>query len=547
MLLVAALADALAERYPLSDAHWDAPIYLLRARTYLESDVLMGFRDGAFALHDAVMRGVYPTPYWSFMRLGQTVLLGSVVGVVGTDENSIYVVTWLYRVLLAVGLFFSAMLAHVLVRSVRPGSAEADRVCLGAIVSVALYLLSDVASYMSGNLVSEVPAIALIAVSAWTLLKAWATGSRLYAMVSGCAAFLIYMVRMESVWSYASLLVAMAWLVTRNVPRAATGWQSLAISACTAGLLFAAYSWFFFPLTDPRLALRFSEATAKFAAAANPDLADGTNLRSAQQLIAANGLLWIGSLLGLASLRTDRAFQFGAVWFLASLVPVAVALTHATDTQTRVYTTLTPTLILLSTLGWAQFLAGLGGFRQKEKLRAAVLLAACGMLVIVSQPASYGLLRELLGLWRLHYLRQYLAAMPFERIDYKLPELVAIEKSVSGTGGDVLLVASPRMQAADYIMVVQYLLPRQDVRSNAGPDTRGSRAESAAPPVRVRLSTSPDEDIRFLDALAERSSVLLLAKVDERGWVEAFECCGSAQAIAQTPHYFLWEFRRRPT
>jgi len=43
ILLFAAIVDAVAERYPLSDAHWDAAIYLLRARAFVESDVLGGF------------------------------------------------------------------------------------------------------------------------------------------------------------------------------------------------------------------------------------------------------------------------------------------------------------------------------------------------------------------------------------------------------------------------------------------------------------------------------------------------------------------------
>ena len=137
--------------------------------------------------------------------------------------------------------------------------------------------------------------------------------------------------------------------------------------------------------------------------------------------------------------------------------------------------------------------------------------------------------------------------MPFERIDYKLPELVAIERAVARVGGEVLLIASPRMQAADYVMVVQYLLPRRDSSATAGRDVRSSRDDSAAGPVRVRLSTDPEADIRFLSALPERPSILLLGTVNEREWVKAFECCGSARAIAQTRHYSLWEFRRAPT
>jgi hypothetical protein len=546
ILLIAAIVDALAERHPLSDAHWDAAIYLFRARAFVEGDVLGSFREAAAGIHDAVMRGVYPTPYWSFMRLGQTVLIGAVAGVVGTTEESIHVVTWLFRGLLVIGLLVSAMLAATLARVARNGAPETGWIHTGAILSVALYVLSDVASYMSGNLVSEVPAIALIAVSAWCLVRSWETGSTFLAAMSGCAAFALYVVRMESIWSYASLLVALGWLLAGQGADGRSGWRSLLISACTAGALFAAYSWFFFPLTDPRLAVRFSEATAKFAAAASPQMVEGTNMRSLQQLIAANGLLWVGALLGVGRIRTDRAFQFAAVWFIASLVPVAVALTHATDTQTRVYTILTPTLLVLSTLGWAHFLQAHDGFRWT--VTAAGLALACGLLVGISQPASYGILRDLPGLWRLQYVRQYLAPVPYERIDYVLPELVTMAASIGRLPGETALMASPRMQGADHIMVVQYLMKakRSDRASAAGSNALVTAGQTAGTSVRVHLSVTPEEDVRLLTSQKDGTRVLLLAMSTEGDWARQFECCGRILAISKTPGFTLYEFRRIP-
>jgi hypothetical protein len=553
LLVAAALVDWLSEPHPMSDSHWDASIYLLRAHHYANGDTLGAFRAGALEIHDAVVRGVYPTPYWSFMRVGQTILMGTVVGVTGSTDTSIHVLTWLYRGLLALGLFLAAMASVSLVRVFRQDLPE-SRLYAGALLSLALYLLADIGFYMNGHLMSEVPAIALIAVSAWALVKSLETGSRSFAILSGVAAFALYVVRMESVWAYVALLGAAALTVAggwrpqsqaHGSARASaqeSGWSALAVSAITAAVLFGVYSWFFFPLTDPRLAVHFSEATAKFAMARHAHLADGAFARIAKQMLAANGLLWVGAILGLPLLRTSRAYRFGFAWLLLSLVPAAVALTHATTTQTRVFTTMTPTLVVLSTLGWAEFLSGFA--RGRHRVAAVLLAGTCVLLLLISQPATYSTLRALPGMWRLQYAREFLSPMAYERVDFRLPELVTLERAIARAGSDTLVVASPEMQAADHIMVLQYLYGSRR-RAGGDPERQGAvgRADGADA-LQVRLSTTLEQDEAFLGALPEGRRVLLVAMTRERDWMAQFACCGVLREPLATPNFTLVELAR---
>jgi hypothetical protein len=64
LLIGAAIIDWLVEPYPLSDAHWDASIYLLRAKTFAtdEQRYIQAYRDGAAEIYDTVRRGAVSTP-----------------------------------------------------------------------------------------------------------------------------------------------------------------------------------------------------------------------------------------------------------------------------------------------------------------------------------------------------------------------------------------------------------------------------------------------------------------------------------------------------
>lgn len=534
LLLMASVIDWLSEPYPLSDAHWDCSVYLLRARSFAEGGYLGEVRGGAPAVYDSVMRGVYPTPYWAFMRLGNTILLGTVVALIGPTEHSIHLLTWTYRVLLAAGLFFAAILPFPLVRVLNNCDVERG-LGAGVVLSVALYLCCDVASYMSGNLVSEVPAILFTSLGAWCLVKSFERNSMLLAVISGCCAFLLYVVRMESVWILVAFFLAMGGRLVLKPPSATGTWKALVVGTASAGLLFLAYSWLFFPLTDPRLAVKFSEATAKFAAAEGPQLANDTVSRIIKHAASANGLLWVGALLGLPLIRTNKAYQFAVSWFLIALVPVGIALAQSINTQTRVYTTLTPVLMLLSALGWAHFLSR--PTRVVGNLDVAAILVTCAVLLAISQPASYSLLRKVPGMWRLQYVREYLAPMPFERVDFHLAELSRIADCLRKQQRFSVVVASPGIQAADHIMIIQYLLAPQ----RSGDEPRYTEAHASGPLLQLQLAGAVRDDAQFVRNLAQHSPVLLLGTIEEQDWFKSLSGDNRMLEVMTTHHYLLIE------
>jgi hypothetical protein len=548
LLLLTSLAgfsvvDWLSEGYPLSDAHWDSSIYLYKARAFAEGGFLDAFRDGAFELHEAVLQGVYPTPYWSFVRLGHIALMGTIVAFTGPTLQSISVLTWVYRALLAFGLLLSVLLTVSTIRVLRP-TDSGTRIHVAVAVSLLLYLASSIATYLSGNLVSEVPAIALLSLSAWSLVKAWKDRSPGHAVVSGIAAFMLYVVRMESIWIYLALLAAVAWHLLRSKSRGEFGWTSLMISALTAAALFLVYSWIFFPLTDPRLALAFSEATARYFASLGSDPAGGSPFRISQQLVAGGGLLWVGFALGLPSATTNRAYQLGLLWLLLSLVPVGIATANGVNTQTRMYATFTPVLFLLSALGWSRVISTSSDNRLTS--RTILLLLACSFLVLISHPVSFSILRTLPGMWRLQFVRDYLVPAPHESIDYHLPELVSLESAIAKARQPFVLLASPEMQRADDIMLIQYLYgttcsSEQELCSAMG------RMDARNPlTLRVHLAANLEQDLAFLDSLRVQEKVLLVRKSTERDWSAAFSRCGTVVDILTTAHYSLSELVRSP-
>ena len=404
----------LSEPYPLSHAHWDSAVYLLTAKDYREGGLLPRLRARAPAVHDELMAGGYPREYWLFTRLGHIALLGMAVHIFGTDAASIGAIVGTYRLLFAAGLLV-AMLFSVRVIRVVTEDGSASPVGIGAAISLALYLLSDIAGYMSGNLVSEVPALALLSLSAWTFVVAWERQSWFYAAISGGLGWMLYVARMESVWLYISFLVAFA---VATWPRSKARWSVFMIAAAASLLLFLGYSWAFLPLTDPRL---FAAATTT-----GVKLLGASGGGTVNQIVAANGLLWIGAAVAVPMLRTNKAARLGMAWLVLAMLPIAVAIGANYGTQTRMFTTLTPALLLLSTVGWSHVVARRSQGGSRVLAPALLLLSVAG--VAISQPVTYARLHALPGMWRLQPVHEFLASKRFERIDYHLPELLELRR-----------------------------------------------------------------------------------------------------------------------
>ncbi|MDD1643083.1 MAG: hypothetical protein LUQ29_07440, partial [Methylococcaceae bacterium] len=203
-LLIAAL------KAPLEDVHVDAPIYLYQAKRFAETHYLINYIRHADEIV-AQIDGHWPVPYesfsesyWRFGRLGHIAILGTIVGFLGSSYQAILTSTWLYNIFLVGGLIL------IFLSSVQIGCrAEPKyRWFLGATLSMMMFLLSDIYRYLAGNLVSEVPSILFVGASVFSLLRAFETRRLIFAVMSGLFAFLGYTMRIESIWSWLTFIIA---------------------------------------------------------------------------------------------------------------------------------------------------------------------------------------------------------------------------------------------------------------------------------------------------------------------------------------------------
>ena len=311
-------------------------------------------------------------------------------------------------------------------------------------------------------------------------------------------------------------------------------WNLLITAGLTAFVLFLIYSWIFYPLTDPGVVTRFRASVGAFH---HPDtgLDVQTGFAKFSPLIAANPLLWIGSILALPLIRSHKIARLGLIWLLLLLLSGFVG----TGGETRRLTLYIFPLFILSTLGWSNLIYGVS--LGKSKLRLLAILCMCGVLVMVSQPVSYTYLKTLPGMWRLQYLRQYLATRTFERIDYYLPELLVIQRFLNKIEQPFVLIASPGMQAADHIMVIQYLdnpSKEKDLNNKRG---RENIEEQGSTGLQVHLADKPERDIQFVKSILNNQRVLLLSMSVEKEWMMYFSSNGEINEALTTEHFSLAE------
>lgn len=519
----------LAEPYPLKHVHWDAPIYFNQANRLNTEGVVSKIRQQAHSMYDCLMQGTYlcgkeGVGYWTFTRLGHILLVGVITGITGTDESSIAIVTGTYRLLFAIGLFFVTIFTVNLILLQCP-QIPPKTVYVGAGISLILYSMSDIFSYMSGNPVSEVPAILLTAVSLWLLTKSWVNRSMGYAVSSGILAFVLFVVRMETIAVYLAFFVstAVVLLVKRNHDKGV--WLSLVIAGLAALTLFLVYSWIFYPLTDPRVVLAFASSAVEFH---HPDHSIHPNFYfdRISTLTAANPMLWIGAIISLPLFRSRITVALGAVWLLLSIGAIG------TDTEIRRMTPYILPLFLLSTIGYANLVRCAPVYR----VRTVALVLMCSLLVLFSHPVTYGIIQTLPGMWRLQFVREFLASNRFERIDYHLPELVQLQNFLKQSGHPIAVIVSPKMQAADHYLIVQYLYSPSENELAGCDGSTPVCEENNAMKLNVHLSNAEVDDFRFVNALSTGTQVFLLGNTTEKEWTRRF---GDMTPSFTTQHFFL--------
>jgi hypothetical protein len=454
---VVAISALFGMKGALQDVHWDALIYIARAKQFAETSYLRDYAAEAAQIADELSRWKLgeDTAYWGFIRLGNTILLGVVTALMGANVASIHATFWLYTTLLAASLVVSVLLVLRIAEIGGRGLLHPKTAIIGAIVSAGLYLGSDVYRYLSGNQVSEVPAMLLLAGAALALVEATRSRRIAVAVLSGTLAFLLYVVRVEAIWAYLSFLLLFAAM--QFLQRRDRTWMPAAMAAgTTALLLYLAYAWYFWPLADPRLLLTFSAGVQDAPRSGLP----ATNL-----LVAAGGPLWIGLLIAVWHGRSNHLTWLAVLWLVLMLLPHADAFLGLRQTEARMYTLIMPALLLGSTVGWATAAQRVAIGQAGLPLVAA--MTACALAAIaVSQLETYQLLRQLPGGWRLQYVRQWLSPPNYERLSYRIDELQQISQFVYGRRDPTVLVPEEGRLEENF-RIIWYLGPSRAVTMRA--------------------------------------------------------------------------------
>lgn len=443
LLTLLALLFAAIEA-PLEGMHWDVPIYLYQAKRFAETHFLANYIHHAAEIA-AQVHGHLPADewfseaYWRFARLGHIAVLGGIVSFFGSTLTAIVVATWLYTFFLIGGMAFCFFSVLMLGRT----TDRARSWFTGAAISTLLFLLSDIYGYLAGNLISEVLSIFLLGAAVLALLHS-VNGKHLpLAILSGLLAFLSYTVRVESVWTWLTFIVAYA--VTRggggiqSVP-----WKQLLAAGFTALCCFVVYAAVFNPLVDPRHYLAFvSGLTTK-----EPGGVPGYQL-----LFVAGGLLWVGTFVCLRWMGRSGLVRLGWIWLALSALPWLPQIMLGGPAQTRMMTLLIPPLFLLSSAGWSLLLEQ----RVRRLLKVVTAVSLC--LVMVSQPVVYAWLHEIPGIWRIQFARPFLFVPNYERLDYLPTEMAALSHTVINTNEPTVLISAPGASSQEHLNLIRFFGP----------------------------------------------------------------------------------------
>lgn len=506
LLAAAVITLVFIAKPPLQGAHWDAPIYLQRGKIAADTALLDSYRQHAGKIAAALplyKPGVVDTPYWGFMRLGHTLLLGLVTTAAGASLTGLQVVTGLYTLMFALAVATAALLSVRLLGLFAP-HIPAIAVRRAAGLSAGLYVASDIARYLAGNLVAEIPAMLLLTLAALLLVEATRSHTPALAVLSGVAAFALFATKMELVWGYVVFFLLYAVMFVRHArPRAA--WRPFAVAAIVALALYSTYAWWFHPLADPRTFLMYARADQ--ARPPNP-------VAPIKLWLVAGGMLWVGLLLGLWRGRGQPIWWFTLGWLGLVTVPYYDQLLHGGPAQARFFASTMVPLMVGSTLGWAGLLQGRTPTHAGKAARLA-LLVFIAALIGISHQESYRWLSALPGGWRLQYVKAFLSPPPYERLDYPVDELEATSRFLYGKKSPLVVVLDKDVPE-EYSNIIAYFGPRLAPIDTLAPggDSWGSCGRKVLLPAleTVMFCTVPPTD-ESLKRLQGEAQVLRLQRI----------------------------------
>ncbi len=504
LIAIVGITGVFLNKEPLQDAHWDSPIYLMRGKVIAQTSLLEEYRTHASEIAATLPTykpGVVDTPYWSFMRLGNSVLIGSVLAIAGTDITALRLVNGLYILLMAGALVIGTLATFRLV-TMFENALPHRYLAIGAVISAGLYMASDIYRYMSGNLISEVPALFLYSSCILAFVEAARRQSHYMALLSGLIAFAIYVFKMELVWAYAAFILSLTGIIARRI--AIQNYvATVIISGLFALVLYGVYALWFHHLADPRLILTF--------AAAHQDTASNA-VATHKLIIVAGGLLWIGLLLALRFQFRNPLVWFSIFWLVVLLVPLLGGAHHA-----RYFAIILPPLLLSSTLGWAALIERITTSKISRAWLVTLLLGITGLLAL-SHAETYKLLKTIPGGWRLQYAKAYLSPPKYERLDFPINELRGISLFLYQSKKPVVVIIDKNLPEV-YSRVISYFGPRLSNLNQLYPIEKPlgkcGRTELRPDREQVMFCTTPPSN-SSLHALEDKAHILLLATTSDK-------------------------------
>jgi hypothetical protein len=423
---------------PLQAVHWDTPIYLYHGERFAETPLLRDYSQSARTIA-AMVDGVTITsnkfwsPYWHFMRLGHIVVVGSVFSIFSTRDTAIEFLRWLFPffmclVVLLVFQLLNVLSAHLKIKIPR------NELLWGGVASASCFLISDICGYLGRSVVSETPALLFLTGACLTLVVGQHDRSISWSIAAGILAFLSYVTRFETIWSFLALFPVLFYAQRRihsDLPWC-RGYLAALSGALTFWLLYSAY---FFPLTNPLLFLAFraNEGISPLEA-------------SVYRISAANGLLLPGAIVYFSTKLGERVWMFLATWLTIALLPTVPHLLADHTMQTRMFV---PFVFIpayfASSYCWANLLMG---FRVTAKSSLALITATALCLALTfSSPEVHRNLRTFPGGWRvvpvLELLEPLVLLPPWEKRNYNLEESRSIAEIIDAAHHNKVVVALP--------------------------------------------------------------------------------------------------------
>jgi hypothetical protein len=454
-VLIAGLI-VIAVKPPLSHIHFDSPYYLYQSKLLVETPYYSSYLKHA----DEVAREVIdkswdknlsyiPQRYWYFSRIGHLTTLAAFVALGGTGRNALLWAHWGYGVLLAVSL---CLMVAFTVRLMRlfTFAAGSEASVAGAGISGVLFAASGEYWHLAGNFVTEVPALFYLSVSLLALVASLSQRPRLFGGLAGLAALLVYLSRPDFLWVilvFCALVLVANW--TGKLPRIQkTGLFAAGVVALSAWGLFA---WFFWPLADPRLYLRFVGLL---------HLWNESPWFFLRLFITSGGLLWVGFALAIWKIRSHALIQFGLLWLILSVTPWIIQAFSGITAQSRMFSLTLPALLLLSSAGWTLLLQTAVNARPHRVRVIIVPVIGTLFLLALTHPATFALLKGIPGGWRLQYARSFLWPDPWENRTYYFDDLARISDALYQDGDlkIVLLDVSARTDP-EFVNVIRFLGP----------------------------------------------------------------------------------------